>query len=59
MFTSIGVFFYMMTISLSGFVLAAGCIAGSYWIFFLNYFKIKAKMKKVRLKEADKNFYKT
>ncbi|MCP4346396.1 MAG: cyclic peptide export ABC transporter [Desulfobacterales bacterium] len=50
---SIVVFLYMMTISVSGFVVALLCIVCIYGVFFSNYFKIKEKIKKARLEEAD------
>ncbi|MCP4107926.1 MAG: cyclic peptide export ABC transporter [Desulfobacteraceae bacterium] len=51
--TSIVVFLYMMTISVSGFVVALLCIVCIYGVFFSNYFKVKEKIKKARLEEAD------
>jgi len=52
-FSCLGVFLYMMTISLTGFVLALGSITAMFYIFYSNYFKIKGEMKRARLKEAD------
>lgn len=50
---SIAVFFYIMTISFTGFVLAFISIIGTYVIFFFRYFQIKEEMKQARIREAD------